>query len=395
MKLVRYIDTYCSHIMHEQFNMSLLLMLGMVYDKVECRASSYFISRAKRETIERNINNIKYTSVFVVPGTSRLALLIRYLISAFNSCRFLVFTPSDRIIVYNYNNLFAIRLLNWLNKICHKKVIIFCHGELELLLPATIEVGWLHKILSYLARDFFMKSKTRIADGLYFSVLGTSIKSNLHNLLSADKMRHFIAVDHAYLFADNVPDFHGQSEMCLRCGTAGRINKDKGADRFVELAHKLGLNNRKDICLSITSGVTSYDTNILEEAGIVLPKDKKCTILDRDELNHRIDQLSYIIFLYSSSSYKLTASGAIMDAINRKRPIIAIRNDYFEYLFRKYGSFGFLVNSVDEMVVLFNRLVEAKSLSYPDINFDKLRIRLSPESIKNELKELLIAVNYL
>lgn len=395
MKLVRYIDTYCSGMLHEQFNMSLLLMLGMAYDKVECRASNYFISRVKKESVKRNIENIEYSPVFVVSGDSRIALFFRYLISAINSCLFLIFTPSDRIIVYNYNNLFATRLLNWLSKIFHKRVVLFCHGEMELLLPVPREAGYLHKILSYLARDFFMSNKTQIADGLYFSVLGTSIKSNLKNLLTIDKMNHFITIDHAYIFADNVSDFHSFSKKLLHCGTAGGINKTKGADRFVELAYKLELNNRKDICLSITSGVTSYDANILEEAGIVLPKDKRRTALERDELNQRIDQLSYIIFLYSSSSYKLTASGAIMDAISRKRPIIAIRNDYFEYLFGKYGSFGFLVDSVDEMVDLLNRLAKANRVSYPEIDFEKLRIRFAPENIKNELKDSLITIGYL
>lgn len=393
MKRVRYIDTFCYRSMHEQFNMSLLLMLGFSYDQIECRAGKFFISKVKSRFSNKNIKPVECTSVFIMPGNSRLALLLRYLISVVNSCRFLIFTPSDRVIVFNYNNLFAVRILNLLNKICHKKVVIFCHGEMELLLPVPVEAGWLHKVLSYLGSNFFLNAKIRIAKGLYFAVLGTIVKENLSTLLPANKTEHIIAVDHAYLFDNNIPDRCKPLKTELRCGCVGVFNKVKGGDQFLELARKLELNRRQDIRFSIT-GVITYNTDILEEAGIDLPENKGHAPLTREEFNQRIDELDFLLFLYPRLSYKMTASGAILDAINRGKPIIAIRNDYFEYLFRKYGSFGFLVDNMEEMADLLNHLAVDKNL-YPDIDFEKFRKRLSPEYVKDELMDSFSDIGYL
>lgn len=393
MKRVRYIDTFCYRSMHEQFNMSLLLMLGFSFDKVECRAGKFFISKIKSRFSNKDIQPIECRSVFIIRGNSRLALLLRYLISVVNSCRFLIFTPSDRVIVFNYNNLFAVRILNLLNKICHKKVVIFCHGEMELLLPVPAKAGWLHKVLSFLGSNFFLNVKTEIAKGLYFAVLGNVVKENLSTLLSANKTEHFIAVDHAYLFDKDIRDKSKPSKTGLYCGCAGVFNKTKGADQFLELVRKLKLNKCQDIHFSIT-GVIAYNTDILEEAGIDLPENKGCAPLTREEFDQRIDKLDFLLFLYPRLSYKMTASGAILDAINRGKPIIAIRNDYFEYLFQKYGSFGFLVDDIEEMVDLLNRLIVDKNL-YPDIDFEEFRKKLSPEYMKDELRTSFSDIGYL
>jgi hypothetical protein len=42
--------------------------------------------------------------------------------------------------------------------------------------------------------------------------------------------------------------------------------------------------------------------------------------------------------LYDTNGYKLTASGSILEAIWNEKPIIALSNEYFKYLFDKYGE---------------------------------------------------------
>ncbi len=36
-----------------------------------------------------------------------------------------LFSNKNDILLFNYNNLLSIRFINFLNKICHKKIIIF------------------------------------------------------------------------------------------------------------------------------------------------------------------------------------------------------------------------------------------------------------------------------
>ena len=70
------------------------------------------------------------------------------------------------------------------------------------------------------------------------------------------------------------------------------------------------------------------------------------TLEERDIL---ISNATYSIYTYSLNSYKLIASGAFLDAINFEKPMIAIKNDYMNYYFEKYGNLGYLCDSYEEL----------------------------------------------
>ena len=73
-----------------------------------------------------------------------------------------------------------------------------------------------------------------------------------------------------------------------------------------------------------------------------------------------------------------------MDALFMEKSIIVLRNNYFEYMFEKYGEFGVLLNSIDEMAELIKELTEWKPLQVFD--FKKIKNQLQPETIALELK---------
>ena len=118
---------------------------------------------------------------------------------------------------------------------------------------------------------------------------------------------------------------------------------------------KIDLLNRKDISILIIGRILC-DFKIFQEEGIGLPDDLGQSFLNRDEFNEKISSLDYVLYLYPVNTYKYTASGSLMDSINIERPIISFKNDYFKYIFDKFGQLGFLVNDTHEMILLIEEL---------------------------------------
>jgi hypothetical protein len=76
---------------------------------------------------------------------------------------------------------------------------------------------------------------------------------------------------------------------------------------------------------------------------------------DRDAFERELEALDFVVFLYRRDTYRLTASGALMDAFAFAKPLLSLRNPYFEHCFELMGDIGYLCDSIDE---LRDRMVE-------------------------------------
>ena len=114
-------------------------------------------------------------------------------------------------------------------------------------------------------------------------------------------------------------------------------------------------------------------------------------MLSKKELEDRASMLDFILFLYPKDSYRLIASGAILEAISLKKPILALRNDYFNYLFKKFGDFGYLTDSIEGLISLINTI----QIKNKQFNFDTIQNNLSIENITTNLKNELIKIGFI
>ena len=113
-------------------------------------------------------------------------------------------------------------------------------------------------------------------------------------------------------------------------------------------------------------------------------------MLNEEQFNNYIEELDYILYFYPSSSYKLTASAAIFDAIFREKPIIAIKNDYFEYIFNKNKNIGYLCKDFEELRNKIEEISNEKrgdEYSYQKNELKKLKKYFSPESIAYKFRD--------
>lgn len=389
---IRYIDTFSHKTAHLQINASLLVMLSKIGKEVIYYAGKDSMAEVYSLLAKSNVEivNVQANSIFVYRGDNRISLLIRYLISAFMNLILLVRSHKNDVIVYNYNNLFSLRLINAVNGIVKRKVLICCHGELELLSDAVEEGGGLAKCLRYLARDFFLKRR-KIQDRVYFMVLGDVILKNLHSYLTEEQLKKFISVDHPYIFTKYIDKTEKeQHNNSLYVGTVGVFSQAKGGDLFIKIVSNV---RNADVRFSIT-GRVYYSMELLNNWGIDVAPDAHRKPLPMELYNERIKRLDYILFLYNQNSYRITASGAVMDAINLRKPIIALENDYFCYLFKKYGSFGRLFKSLEEMNAFLSKELVVQKAEVNLYDFEKIQKSMSPEHIAGDLYNKLKRIEF-
>ncbi len=379
----KYIDTFSYKTAHLQINASLLVMLSRIGKEVIYYAGKDSMAEVYSLFAKNNVEvlNVQANSIFVYRGNNRLSLLMRYLISAFINLVLLICSHKNDVIIYNFDNLFSLRLINAVNAIIKRKVLICCHGELELLSDVVEEGGGLAKCLRYLARDFFLKRR-KIQDRVYFMVLGDVILKNLHSYLTEEQLKKFISVDHPYIFIKQPQDTNKtKRDEGLHIGTVGAFSQIKGADLFVKIVSEV---KNPSVHFSIT-GRIFYPMERLEQLGVDTAIDADKKALSQEIYNERISRLDYILFLYSPKSYRITASGAVMDAINLKKPIIALKNDYFCYLFEKYGSFGRLFKNLEEMTAFLSDQSNTQKENLQFYNFEKIQDLMSPQYIAKDL----------
>lgn len=378
------VDSTCFDNWHLQFNSQLILMLSNLASVVEYRGA---------QDIGVNLPNVNHKKLFVIKGKGPFSIIFRFFFTLLNDIWQLIVTPYDEIIVYSFDPTISLRSINAINKLLRKRIIMFRHGSLEMLLTDPRGNGFFYKFENKLTKNFYLNDKIKVSKNIQFFVLGDIILKNLSSILTQNKIQQFHSIDHPYNFDKNTIVKTPNNFAKLNIGTVGVFNEYKGGYNFIILAKILKNKEFKDVNLSITGRILS-DIVKLQENGIDLPSNKGEDMVSNEEMAARIDKLDFILFFYPSETYKLTASGAIFEAINRKRPIIAFRNDYFEYIFKKFGPIGYLVDSIEEMADLIVRISEG-SEDLVVYDFDKIQKLFSTEDITKILKEKIIEIGFI
>lgn len=377
-KNIIYVDSFSVGAFHEMFNASSLKMFAEMFNEV-----TYFTSNSVKNNIYRILNdvpgNIQHKHIPIIGGDNKIGSLLRLFIPILTNSYILLKSNRNDLIFFNYNALWSFPLVNFLSKILNRKVIIMCHGEMEYL---TTDIH-----LNYFSRyglNRFKSQKFEPSKGIYFCVLGKSIKQNLQRCVSEKVRNKIISFDHSYIFRDKV-SCENKNNTITRIGTVGTIRWEKGLELLIQMGENLKTNNN----ISIHAlGRVRCDPKLLKDAGVNIIEESDQRFLTREELDNAISQLDYIIFLYPQDGYKYTASGALFDAIDNEKPILALRNDYFNYVFKSLANVGLLFKNENELIDYLNGFKnKSKSIDYKRIK-NKLGPKAVGEVFLNELKKI-------
>jgi glycosyltransferase involved in cell wall biosynthesis len=387
MKNICIIDSFSRKNFHEICNASMLVECLSIADKI-----LYFLGLSAYKSLksivgDKDLSNVIFKIIPVVEKDSKIHKALRFFLSAIINCCLLLTSKKDAVILYNYNNIFSLPLVNFSNKILKRKIAIICHGEFEVFNQKKIQshsVFW--KLYNNTVKYFFKNKNVKIAEGIIFLVLGDNIKANIKIHIPNNIYEKIYSIDHSYMnksfcTLNSMPKRNNES--MIKIGMIGRIRKEKNIKDVILLARNLSpeISGGK-VNFSIIGTAARLNTNELKSVGITIPEGNK--ILSREEYDNKITELDYVLFFYTKDMYQFTASGPLMDALFLEKPIIALRNNYFEYMFNKYGNFGILLDSIDEMADLIKELSKGKKL--PVFDFKSIKDKLQPEKIALQLK---------
>ncbi|MCQ2049476.1 MAG: hypothetical protein MJZ22_00470 [Candidatus Saccharibacteria bacterium] len=249
------------------------------------------------------------------------------------------------------------------------QLFTLCHNDLEHLInPIFGKLNLRWRLINYIFK------KMRFSKNNFCLVLGKSIKNNLFKYAKKETITgNIISINHPY-YSENAKTQKKNNGNTKKIAIVGAI-KWKDKENIEKLNHIL--TEAKSVEMY---SISISDFDLTEYKNItVLNKGNKH--LPRNQYDDFISEMDALYFPYSENTYRVSASGAVYEAISKNKLIISTENDYFKDLFSEFGEMGFLFKDFKELQDIFSDLSNEEKTS----NF-----------LKNEAKatEFLSPMNY-
>lgn len=232
--------------------------------------------------------------------------------------------------------------LNLITRFFNSKArhIIILHGELELLKNGNRRkserfLGWILRIALDISRH-----------NTKYIVLGDRIKTHLRKYVTKAVDSRVVAILHPYKY-DERSFLLKERKKSWVFGAIGTQMLMKNSHFIFQLAEKLKqevLNREFQLITigKILPEIIPFKNNLVDNR-------QTDTFVPQVIFEQEIANLDFVLFFYDNDAYQLCASGAIFEVIRMGLPVVSLYNDYFDWLFEKYGAFGFLCQNLEEM----------------------------------------------
>lgn len=138
------------------------------------------------------------------------------------------------------------------------------------------------------------------------------------------------------------------TETLINIGFVGHCSENKGFDTFVQMANKYS--SRKVRFHAIGLMEKGQNESLLKP----LARIPSLKSVPRKEYVDAINDMD-MICLPVSKTYEFVASGSVLDAFTSLKPLILVRNKSYSELEAKYGSFGVMYESREDLLENFDK----------------------------------------
>lgn len=360
---------------HEMIDSSIIIILSTIFD---CAEVKFLSDRSDKicEIVSKRISssNVVYKPYKINKKKGAVHDLKAALLEAWT----ILSGSKDVLYISTFNNMFSCHLNNFVSKMTGKKLFMFCHSEVNVIATGKYKIT---QIWAYLINRFF--TKTKYGKNVKLIVLGNHILQSLQLYLKDERLSHFDYIDHPYYRNGSCDCKHKFDKDNIKIGVIGGVSKysSHGYENILSFSKLLATNKSAKIYL--ISYVEPQIRNTFPENVEIVNKSNG--YLPREKYEEAIDKMDYILLPYSSSEYKLIASGAVLEAIVRCKPTIMYANDYFTYLAQKFGDFGYFVNHEEIIGELENQAKYSQFIER-ELYISK---QISPEQIRKRFIEIL------
>lgn len=387
-KTAKYIAISNPGDVHEVLNTSVVIMLGLICEHVVVYANNDCC-----ENLSNQVNllgfkkkNIKYVRTKLL---KKKRGILHWIYCGLQSLYVVLSSSRDDLLFFSSLNPFFWSFFNICSRMGKYKMFHICHNDLDFLY--TKKKGKIN--LHYHLINYIFKYSSP-AKHNYFMVLGDSIKSGLVNSINNKICDNIISIIHPY-YKIELDDESCRGDVgidiCnkeLKIGIAGSFSYNKGYDVLESFNNIVASYSNINIYFF---SVTECDISGLE---CVTNLNKTGEHLSRLEYSRMVKSMDFLFFPYPIDSYKLCASGAVYESIIHKKPIIALKNDYFDFLFHKFGSLGYLYEDEEQLRSLICDLSES-SLQYVKVNMEDACNYINPYNYYESFRDNIIKnINY-
>lgn len=320
-------------------------------------------------------SNISFHEIEVVPGNQHM--IKKFLVESKQTFKILNDTENDIIIFLSSCPDIQYPIIKLAKKYKNKKIVIMTHGELEGLVMSGKWKPWSYPF--WISLCF----KKNLPSNIYRIVLAESIKDYIDKQYDYDNI-YFIDQprDGFQEFNEVIP-----MEYNNKFGYIGDCSEAKGGYDFLNAAKLLGTNSESELWVVGRCLLENVDTN---DKINILSKDNN--FLTLDTFNHYISKLTYACFPYPNNCYQLTASGAVLDAVRYLKPIVYIKNEYFDGIFKDAGDIGYRCNDAIEFCNVIKELDENPNMEryHAQVkNLKSVQKKFAIDSVKHSLDKIL------
>lgn len=264
----------------------------------------------------------------------------------------------------------------------HANLFFTLHGDLQWLIQDNLGRS------EQLFRTLLRSNLSAVLPNEHYVVYGKTIADKLLTIFPP-LHKHIIHLEHPFI---QKPDSDSNISNLMTIGAFGVISKNKNSHEVIMLAEKMYKRNTALQFKLVGKFIDNlaYDTNAVTVIGGE-------RFLSREDYEQEIEDTAWLMYLYEDRNYELIASGAFLDAILYNKPIICLRNSFFQHLFASY-KIGLMVDTLEELpdalTHLFDRSDLAQFYASCQVNIQRYADDYKLSKQVDLLKEQLIKLNH-
>lgn len=239
----------------------------------------------------------------------------------------------------SYSNI-ILKFLSFLFLSKKKRLYVLLHGELQ---NVTLK-GSRSIRLDGRAQRMLYWVDTKFSSNLKFVIISEFVFEKLKKSLGYNPL-NFVSIDLPYLYDDKKESTKQQNTNELVVSTVGVNSTNKKSFLLNDIAYNFEDKIKSGVLKVCTSG---RNDDVLFSELIDTPNMGSSYLLSTEEYAKRINSSDVLVF-FNDDNYSLISSGSYFDCINFEKPILAMKNEQWEYNFKQFGNIGYLCNNIDEM----------------------------------------------
>jgi len=272
------------------------------------------------------------------------------------------------------------------------KLIITIHGEIEYLFYGKSRY---EKLIGKIY-DCAFNIKAKNVCYLFLTKISKKI------LMDSGKLKNNEIITIILPTLLNNDAFLDQSQLNypIRIGHIGSAGKRKNVDLLFEIGADLKdeIKNR-NLILSAIGPIEENLKSYINDYVVNFVNGKVNVHLERETFNNEIKKIHYSVFFYGPNDFVLRSGAAFFDAIYYQKPLIVLRNAFFEGIFEEAGNIGYICNSKDEMIFLIQKIISNDPTIKDDYqmqlyNIQQYKKTLDLKHIANDMTEQINEIGF-